>query len=158
MNKGNFRHGHAKNGGESRAYISWKHMRGRCLRKTHKDYRFYGGRGIRICKRWRKFENFLADMGDRPEGLTLERKNNNRGYCKSNCRWATRKDQVANKNGNFIKGQRGLRGANAPWAKLRKSQVRKIRRLCGKVAQRVIAKRFGIAQSMVSFINTGASW
>lgn len=61
----------------------------RCTNERNPAYKNYGGRGITVCKRWLKFENFLADMGLRPRGLTLDRKDNDRGYCKSNCRWTT---------------------------------------------------------------------
>ena len=72
-------------------------MRSRCLSTTNNDYRHYGGRGIRICKRWDVFENFLADMGNRPPETTLDRINNDGDYTPSNCRWATRKQQCGNK-------------------------------------------------------------
>ena len=74
-------------------------MRNRCLNPNSKDYSYYGARGITICKRWDKFENFLADMGRRPSALyTLDRVNVNLGYRPSNCRWATRKVQAQNRN------------------------------------------------------------
>jgi len=73
----------------SKLYGVWKSMKGRCLNPTDAHYKDYGGRGIQVCERWLKFENFLEDMGERPEGLTLERKNNNLGYSKDNCEWAT---------------------------------------------------------------------
>lgn len=152
------RHGNARKGNESRSYVTWKHMRGRCLRKTHKDFKYYGGRGITICKRWMKFDNFLRDMGERPVGMTIERIRNNRGYMKSNCKWASRRDQVLNKRGNFVKGREGLRGAKAPWAKLTPAKVSKIRKLCGHVSQRAIGRKFHVSQSMVSMIHTGLSW
>ena len=84
-------------------YNSWCGLKKRCLNPSHPAYHRYGGRGITICKRWLTFENFYADMGDRPRGMTLDRKNNNKGYCKSNCRWATREEQANNrKNGRLI--------------------------------------------------------
>lgn len=72
-------------------------MLDRCTRTTHKNYADYGGRGITVCDRWRRFENFLADMGERPDGLTLERVDNDLGYGPLNCVWATRKDQANNR-------------------------------------------------------------
>ncbi len=80
----------------SRVYNNWAAMKGRCLNPRANHYDCYGGRGITVTKRWLRFENFLADMGIPGPGLTLERKNNNAGYSKQNCRWATRKEQSQN--------------------------------------------------------------
>lgn len=87
------KHGHCHKGSFSRTYVSWFAMRRRCLTRTSIAYKYYGGRGIRICKRWERFTNFLADMGERPVGKTLDRKNHNRNYSPSNCRWATPLEQ-----------------------------------------------------------------
>lgn len=79
-------------------YRSWVHMHERCLVTKCKDYKNYGGRGITICKRWlNSFENFYEDMGEKPEGLTIERIDNDSNYKLSNCKWATRKEQNMNK-------------------------------------------------------------
>lgn len=72
-------------------------MKGRCLSPKHKAYPAYGGRGITVCEKWLKFENFLKDMGERPEGKTLDRKDNDKGYYKGNCRWATSDEQYDNR-------------------------------------------------------------
>lgn len=72
-------------------------MLARCKNTKLREYKYYGGRGIKVCKRWQKFENFLADMGHPPPGLSLDRINNNRGYYPSNCRWATATQQQQNR-------------------------------------------------------------
>lgn len=78
-------------------YISWNRMTDRCNNPNSKQYCYYGGRGITVCDSWLKFINFLNTMGVRPEKLTLERINNNKGYYKENCRWASRSEQQRNK-------------------------------------------------------------
>lgn len=82
-------------------YVAWNNMKFRCLNQKAPTYKHYGGRGIKICDRWldedRGIENFIKDMGYRPEGLTLDRINNDGDYEPSNCRWATRQEQVINR-------------------------------------------------------------
>lgn len=78
-------------------YKSWLAMRDRCLSPNNKSYPNYGGRGIVICDRWSRFENFRADMGERPSGLTLDRIDVNGNYEPGNCRWATPKQQTRNR-------------------------------------------------------------
>lgn len=94
-------HGHTRrengNKRKSRVYSIWQNMWARCTSPTHDNYRYYGGRGIRVCKRWDVFESFLSDMGEPPPGLTLDRIDNEGNYEQGNCRWATRKQQSANK-------------------------------------------------------------
>jgi hypothetical protein len=79
-------------------YDIYRDMISRCYRPTHQRYADYGGRGITVCERWRDdFWAFVADMGERPEGLTLDRENNGNGYSPDNCRWATYSEQVNNR-------------------------------------------------------------
>lgn len=78
-------------------YHAWQAMVDRCTKKNHRAYKNYGGRGITVCERWLKYENFYLDMGERPKSLSIDRINNDGNYEPSNCRWATRKVQNNNR-------------------------------------------------------------
>jgi hypothetical protein len=83
---------------ERRTYKVWEHMRARCYYKNHPKYRLYGQRGIKICKRWREsFTAFLQNMGIKPAGMSIDRRDNDGNYCKSNCRWSTPRQQANNR-------------------------------------------------------------
>lgn len=82
-------------------FSTWRSMNIRCYDSRHCSYHRYGGRGITVCKKWRwdnceGFHNFVTDMGQRPEGMTLDRIDNDRGYCKENCKWSDKKQQQNN--------------------------------------------------------------
>lgn len=81
------------------AYKSWNAMRERCDRPTHRAYKYYGGRGITYDPAWAVFANFKTDMGSRPPDTSLDRIDPNGDYCKENCRWVTKDEQLSNKRG-----------------------------------------------------------
>lgn len=84
-------------------YYTYHNMKARCYRKAHTSYPYYGGRGIKVCDRWQKsFHNFLEDMGDRPEGHTLDRRETNGDYTPDNCRWADSATQGLNKRNTLM--------------------------------------------------------
>lgn len=84
----------------TRIYHAWHNMWRRCTESTNDRFANYGGRGITVCDRWQKFENFLADMGEPPPGKTLDRRDNDGNYEPSNCQWATADEQRNNKQGS----------------------------------------------------------
>lgn len=103
---------HLKHGGSSghpqkrtATYRSWLAMRARCNKHSTNGFENYGGRGIRVCKRWDRYEAFLADMGERPEGMSIDRIDPDGNYEPGNCRWATAADQRRNQRSRVSSAQ-----------------------------------------------------
>lgn len=97
-------------------YYSWNAMMQRCYNPNHRSFPRYGGRGIHVTKRWHKFENFFADAGHKPfDGAQLDRIDSNRGYMKTNCRWATAKENQNNRSSNRLVLWLGVQYTVAQW-------------------------------------------
>lgn len=138
------KHGSAGRGRKTPEYRAWVQLRSRCNNPHVSNYHNYGGRGIKVCRRWATFDNFLADMGSKPTPKhSVERRNNNRGYSPSNCYWGTRADQSRNRRG----------------VKLTVAKARAVR--AAKAAgehYRSIAKRFKIAPATVWPVARSQTW
>lgn len=112
------RHKHSQLGKISKTYKSWACMIQRCTNPNNHAYSDYGGRGIKVCQRWLKFENFLEDIGELPTNKhSIDRINNNGNYCKSNCRWVTQKQQTRNTRRNRLISYNGKVQCLCDWAK-----------------------------------------
>ena len=107
-----FKHG----GVGSSTYDVWESMKKRCFDPNQMSYPNYGGKGIHVCKRWMSFESFLADMGVRPDGMSIDRIDNTKGYEPGNCRWATPTEQQRNRTNNKILTLNGVRKTQSEWA------------------------------------------
>lgn len=135
------KHGFRPSGPIKPEYAAWVQMRSRCLSPKDRHYKNYGGRRIGICERWNDFRNFLKDVGYKPSpNHSLDRIDNNAGYCPENCRWATPVQQMRNRRVTKLSDQR----------------VAEIKTAIG--SQRSIGERFGISQSMVSRVKSGECW
>ena len=132
----NTRHGHWTNGKPSPTYKTWVGMKQRCTNPKYTDYEYYGGRGITVCSSWLTFENFLADMGSRPVGKTLDRIDNNKGYSVANCHWVDNIEQNRNRRS----------------VKMTTEAIRevKIRYAQGDISQRALAKLYACSQTAIN--------
>jgi hypothetical protein len=110
------KHGQKIGGKTSPIYITWYHMIDRCTNPNHKYYHSYGGRGITVCERWKIFSNFHKDMGEVPKGLQIDRIDNDKGYYKENCRWATPKQNSRNRRSNKMITYNGVTKSLVEWS------------------------------------------
>lgn len=110
----NYTHGMAN----TMIYGAWRTMRTRCENPKSQYFANYGGRGITVCDRWKRFEDFYADMGDPPPGMTIERKDNDKGYSPDNCVWADRRAQNRNKRSNRLFSYKGETKTVTEWANI----------------------------------------
>lgn len=140
---GNLTHGHARNRTKTPEYQTWRGMHARCTDPKNSHYKYYGARGVKVCKRWKSLQAFFKDMGPRPKGKTLDRWPDPRGdYKPSNCRWATARQQLLNGR-----------------SKLQIKDIRNIkRRLAAGERQVDIAADYPVGPAMISHIATGLSW
>jgi hypothetical protein len=115
----------------------------RCRRKGHNSYRYYGGRGICVCERWHVFENFLADMGEKPPGLTIDRIDCNGNYEPGNCRWMTAREQSRNQRSNVL----SVDAVNEIIGRFEHGEKRSS-----------IARRFNMNPAYISQIVSGKAW
>ena len=110
------KHGYGGRKNRPGVYLSWADMLRRVRTKKPYTHPHYGARGITVCERWKKFENFLSDMGERPAGMTLDRIDNDGSYEPGNCRWATTSQQNRNRRTTAISGFKGVHRNKKKWS------------------------------------------
>lgn len=125
------RHGFARGERRTLTYRIWTTMKSRCGRSNAGSFEFYGGRGIRVCARWMRFENFLSDMGECPPGHQLDRIDNNRHYEPGNCRWATPKQNARNRRNTRWLTVAGVTKSLHEWAELYRLNVNTLAKRLG---------------------------
>lgn len=117
VSKAKTTHGGTKNGKDRRTYRIWTNMKSRCSNPNFDSYKWYGGRGIKVCEKWKSYAEFLADMGDAPEGMTIDRLDGDKDYEPGNCRWSTWTEQQNNRRNNKWIEFNGVKLTQAQWAK-----------------------------------------
>jgi len=98
-------------------YISWHNMKSRCDHTTSGNYSRYGAVGVTYVSDWKSYDKFLEDVGERPEGMTLDRIDSSKGYSKNNCRWATPAQQQANRKNCMHLTYNGVTQTSAEWSR-----------------------------------------
>jgi hypothetical protein len=123
------RHGESRHDTPTAEYGVWLDMRKRCRNQSHRSFKYYGGKGIKVCERWQTYENFLADMGRRPSPKhSIERRDSNGDYEPNNCRWATKSEQMRNTSYNRMLTLDGVTLCVVEWAERLGISVNTIRK------------------------------
>jgi len=127
---------------QTKTYMAWSTMKQRCRNPNNKKFHRYGGRGISVCNRWQTFKNFHEDMGNKPDGYSLERIDNDGNYCLENCRWATPKEQANNTRRNINFDFNG-----------EKLSLSEISRITGVPYERIYYRIFGLGMTFEDALN-----